>query len=78
MAKIAVLFLLASLAKAAQTHGHSGRDSQPQFAYDSSTTKLCTFWYDNIDNSIACQDVPNFWGITNEQWLRWVRLNHRQ
>ncbi|KAK9434602.1 LysM domain protein [Metarhizium brunneum] len=61
------LILLACLAQQVL----SGGTNQPKYAYDPSTAKYCTFWYDNDDGSVACQDIPNQWFITDEQWIRW-------
>lgn len=65
------LFLLACLAQQVL----AGGTNQPKYAYDPSTTKYCTFWYDNDDGSVACQDIPNQWVASllqhqlNQEWL---------
>ncbi|KAL4998532.1 hypothetical protein BDV10DRAFT_201217 [Aspergillus recurvatus] len=46
------------------------RDETPNFPYDPDTTSYCTWWWDN-DGSIPCSDMPAFWGITLEEFLRW-------
>lgn len=50
----------------------NSRGADPQFDYDPSTTPWCTWWYDNEDGSVKCEDVPSVWGITMKQFQEWV------
>ncbi|KAL4920060.1 hypothetical protein BDW62DRAFT_199150 [Aspergillus aurantiobrunneus] len=50
------------------------RDETPNFPSDPDTTSYCTWWWDN-DGSIPCSDMPAVWGITLEDFLRWVRFS---
>lgn len=50
------------------------RDETPHYLHDSATTKYCTWWWDN-DGSVACKDMPSAWGISMDDFLRWVRAN---
>lgn len=50
------------------------RDETPNFPYDPDTTSYCTWWWDN-DGSISCNDIPAVWGVTLEDFLRWVRFS---
>jgi len=43
----------------------------PGMPFDQNTTKLCSFWLDN-DGFAACSDVPSMFGISMEDFLRWV------
>lgn len=47
------------------------RDEKPLFAFDANTIKTCTWWYDN-DGTIPCAAMPGEWGITLENFLKWV------
>lgn len=76
MHSLANLVLLALTARAAVVggkYGLSARDGPtPGFAFDPATTEYCSFWYDNTEGSVACEDMPEKLGITAEQWKRWV------
>lgn len=50
------------------------RDETPSMPYDPDTTSHCTWWWDN-DGSIACSDIPSTWGITLEDFRRWVSFD---
>ena len=60
--------LLASAATAATIK--AGRGAEPNFPFDPETSAWCTWWYDN-DGSTPCEEIPMYWGITDEQWKRW-------
>jgi hypothetical protein len=49
------------------------RDDIPKFPYDPNTTPYCTWWMDN-DGSTNCQDIPDFWAISLDDFRRWVGL----
>lgn len=67
-ALIGIVYISGALA-AARTRLR--RDEKPNFPYDPNTTSYCTWWWDN-DGSISCKDMPAAWGITMEDFLRWV------
>jgi hypothetical protein len=51
----------------------AARGVEPLYSKDPSTTQYCTWYHDNADDSVACTDVPSAYGISQENWLRWVR-----
>ncbi|KAK6443794.1 hypothetical protein FP744_10000042 [Trichoderma asperellum] len=63
--------LAASVIQIAVAHPNGRRDVKPKYPFDPSTTKYCSFWYDNDDGSVACEDVPSTLLISNDNWLRW-------
>ncbi|KAH8432867.1 uncharacterized protein LDX57_010497 [Aspergillus melleus] len=46
------------------------RDDTPRMPHDPNTTPYCTWWIDN-DGSMACTDVPPYWAISMEDFVRW-------
>jgi hypothetical protein len=48
------------------------RGDKPQYFTDPATSKYCTWYHDNADDSIACADVPALYGISKDEFLRWV------
>lgn len=73
LAKLALFGLTARAAVVGGNRSFVTRDgTTPSFDYDAATTKYCSFWYDNVDGSIACEDMPEKMGITEDQWKRWV------
>lgn len=70
--RVSTSLLVASVVQAAVVHPNGRRDVKPKYPFDPSTTKYCTFWYDNDDGSIACEDMPSTLLISNDSWLRWV------
>ncbi|KAH7323619.1 LysM domain-containing protein [Rhexocercosporidium sp. MPI-PUGE-AT-0058] len=54
-------------AAAAVTHP---RDDKPGGQFDPKTTSYCSWWQDN-DGSMACSAVPDYWGISLADFLRW-------
>ncbi|KAL6797935.1 hypothetical protein J3E68DRAFT_448914 [Trichoderma sp. SZMC 28012] len=63
--------LAASVIQIAVAHPNGRRDVKPKYPFDPSTTKYCSFWYDNDDGSVTCEDVPSTLLISNDNWLRW-------
>ena len=61
--------LLASTAHAAVLK--AGRGANPKFPFDPATSAWCTWWYDNEDGGITCEQIPDYWGITEAQWKLW-------
>ncbi|KAF1997000.1 carbohydrate-binding module family 50 protein, partial [Amniculicola lignicola CBS 123094] len=47
------------------------RGDRPQYFTDPATTKHCTWYHDNVDNSVACTDVPGRYGASMSDFLRW-------
>lgn len=45
---------------------------RPRFQVHPDTTSYCSWWYDNVDGSIPCNEVPVWWEITEAEWKRWV------
>lgn len=70
--RVSTLVLVASAVQAAVLHPNGRRDVKPKYPFDPSTTKYCSFWYDNDDGNIACEDMPSVLLIKNDDWLRWV------
>lgn len=50
------------------------RADTPQLPYDPNTSKYCTYWYDYTDSRVSCEQVPQDWGITKAEFIRWVIL----
>jgi hypothetical protein len=48
------------------------RGDTPQYFVDPSTTQYCTWYHDNADGAITCNDVPGAYGASWEDFLRWV------
>ncbi|KEY73173.1 hypothetical protein S7711_04139 [Stachybotrys chartarum IBT 7711] len=48
----------------------SAQGPQPLYPVHSGTTPYCTWWWDN-NGSIPCEDMPDAWLITREDFLRW-------
>jgi len=48
------------------------RGEKPQYFTDPSTSKYCTWYHDNADGSVVCADVPALYGISKDDFLRWV------
>lgn len=75
LALFGLAVLAAEAAVVRSQHGLDARDGKkPGLEYDPATTKYCTFWWDNIDDSVSCEDIPSATGITMDQWKRWVSL----
>lgn len=51
------------------------KDATPNLPSDPNTISTCTWWWDNVDGSIACEDMPAQWGISMEDFLLWVSLS---
>jgi hypothetical protein len=49
-------------------------DDSPNYPHDPNTVASCTWWWDN-DGQIPCADMPFEWGISMENFLRWVSRN---
>ncbi|KGO65557.1 Peptidoglycan-binding Lysin subgroup [Penicillium italicum] len=49
----------------------SARSATPGLPSDPNTISTCTWWWDNVDGTIACADVPFQWGISMEDFLLW-------
>ncbi|KAL4874685.1 hypothetical protein BJY04DRAFT_224793 [Aspergillus karnatakaensis] len=47
------------------------KDATPSLPSDPNTISTCTWWWDNVDGEIACEDMPFEWGITMEDFLLW-------
>ncbi|OQE00087.1 hypothetical protein PENVUL_c059G04710 [Penicillium vulpinum] len=45
--------------------------ASPNLPSDPSTISTCTWWWDNDDGAIACEDMPFEWGISMEDFLLW-------
>lgn len=43
----------------------------PQYPYDPNTTPSCSWWFDNHDNVVSCEDFPLFWDLAQADWTRW-------
>lgn len=54
------------------TYGIQARDGKPSFPFDKDTISSCTFWYDN-DGSMTCEDVISVFGVSMDNFVRWVR-----
>ncbi|KAH7016728.1 hypothetical protein EDB80DRAFT_827002 [Ilyonectria destructans] len=46
------------------------RGNTPSLPIASGTTQDCVFWFDN-DGTIDCEFIPEFYGITLEDFLKW-------
>ncbi|KAH7310814.1 hypothetical protein B0I35DRAFT_358276 [Stachybotrys elegans] len=46
------------------------RGARPVFPFDPNTTPYCSWWLDNTGTQ-ACQEIPDWWAITMEDFLRW-------
>ncbi|OJJ05263.1 hypothetical protein ASPVEDRAFT_95414, partial [Aspergillus versicolor CBS 583.65] len=47
------------------------KDATPNLPSDPNTISTCTWWWDNVDGSIACENMPSQWGISMEDFLLW-------
>ncbi|KAI9375023.1 hypothetical protein BJX61DRAFT_550312 [Aspergillus egyptiacus] len=47
------------------------KDATPNLPADPNTISTCTWWWDNVDGAIPCEDMPFEWGISMEDFLRW-------
>lgn len=47
------------------------RGNTPSLPVAPGTTQDCVFWFDN-DGTIDCEFMPEFYGITLEDFLKWV------
>ena len=68
-----LLWTGAAFRRISAVNNRSTSESTPKFPYDPNTTPYCTLWWDN-NGSIACTDMPCAWGISLEDFLRWVRI----
>ncbi|KAI1860817.1 uncharacterized protein JN550_011279 [Neoarthrinium moseri] len=59
-----------SVALAASSGDMEAMDAQPNYPSDPNTTPYCSWWWDN-DGSIPCEDMPDAWGITMDDFVRW-------
>lgn len=46
-------------------------DAEPGLPHDDDASPYCTWWLDNTGGEV-CADVPEWWGITMADFLRWV------
>ncbi|KAK4247525.1 hypothetical protein C7999DRAFT_14483 [Corynascus novoguineensis] len=46
------------------------RDAVPNYPVAPDTTPYCSWWWDN-DGSISCEDMPDIWDITLDDFVRW-------
>jgi hypothetical protein len=47
------------------------RDAVPHYPSYPDTTSYCSWWWDN-DGSISCEEMPDAWGFTWDDFVRWV------
>jgi hypothetical protein len=52
------------------------RDANPNLPSDPNTISTYIWWWDNDDGAIAYENMPFEWGITMEDFLRWVSSSH--
>jgi hypothetical protein len=52
--------------------GYKIKDATPNYPFDPNTVASCTWWWDH-DGSLSCEAMPREWGITLENFLKWVR-----
>lgn len=50
---------------------HHVLDSDPALPHADDTTPYCSWWLDNYGSEV-CEDVPDWWGISMDDFLRWV------
>ena len=62
---------LAGVARPAPATLQSRGGGKPGLPYDGKTTTHCSFWIDNA-GSQDCTNIPDAYGITLEDFLRWV------
>lgn len=48
------------------------RGDKPVFPPAPNTISTCSWWWDS-DGSIPCAEMPAEWGISMENFLKWVR-----
>jgi len=48
------------------------RGTVPKLPTDPNTTKYCSYWLDNTDSNLKCEQTPGRWGISMSDFLRWV------
>ncbi|RYP13788.1 hypothetical protein DL765_006737 [Monosporascus sp. GIB2] len=46
------------------------RDAVPHYPSYPNTTPYCSWWWDN-DGSISCEEMPDAWGFTWDDFVRW-------
>ena len=49
----------------------SQQNSIPDYPFDPSTTRYCTWWIDG-DGELTCEDVQELFGVSVADFLRWV------
>ncbi|RYP55760.1 hypothetical protein DL769_010053 [Monosporascus sp. CRB-8-3] len=47
------------------------RAETPRLPYDPNTSKYCSYWFDYTDSRVQCDQVPQQWGISMADFLRW-------
>jgi hypothetical protein len=52
---------------------HVARGTKPRFSYDPNSSQYCSYWIDNVDANLKCDQVPSQWDIPLSSFLRWVR-----
>lgn len=48
-------------------------DAKPNYPSDPNTTPYCSWWWDN-DDSVHCEDIPEAFDITMDDFVRWVSM----
>jgi predicted secreted Zn-dependent protease len=48
------------------------RGPKPSYEVEAATTKYCVDWYDYDFQEISCSDLRDAFGITLQEWSRWV------
>ena len=47
------------------------KDASPNYPTYPDTSPYCSWWWDN-DGSISCEEMPDAWGFTWDDFVRWV------
>jgi hypothetical protein len=59
-------------AQGAKDNAQFSRGPVPQYYADPDTISSCSWWLDNGESPGSCLDVPDNYGISLADFLRWV------
>ncbi|KAI0186046.1 LysM domain-containing protein [Xylaria flabelliformis] len=49
----------------------TARGDTPKYPYDPNTSEYCSYWVDITSDNTKCTSLPDQWGISLEDFLRW-------
>lgn len=52
-------------------------NAEPELPHDADATPYCSWWLDNYGSEV-CEEIPDWWGISMDDFVRWVSRVNRE